>query len=195
MTAQLAAIEFDKNAFPLSPHMQCFTVREEFRRIVVTGYGDVSMATSFNVPLEDDRPSLKDQPDGAYSLLVTAEGRDISPIIVFSLKDLRSGELEQINRMSFRQFISDFEMAYMERNDMLPDDIFETAWTAAYLQKRMGHAIEGNNAFWAKLHEELDMAIVPLQTRMIMQSQRSASKEMIIQTRDLNEYPKARLGT
>ncbi len=192
MTAKLTAIEFDKKAFPLSPHMQCFTVREEFRRIVVTGYGDLAMSGNFNVPLAQDRPELKSQPEGAYSLLVTTEGRPISPIIVFSLKDLRSGGLEQLNRLPLREFLSDFEMANMERTDTMPDGFFEVAWTAAYLQKRLGHEINGGSEFWAKLHEELDMAIVPLQTRMVMQSQRVAGKKLVVETRALEEYPKAR---
>jgi hypothetical protein len=194
MTGILTAIEFDKEGFPLSPYMQCFTIKEEFRRVVVTGYGDVSQSTNFNVPLDQTPAFLRGQPEGPYSLVVTQEGTESNPVITFSLKNLRSSDLQPIHHMPFRQFISDFETAYMEREDLLPDDLFETAWTAAYLHQRLGQIIEGNSGFWAKLHEELDMAIVPLQARMTMRAQNVVGKELVVQTRDLGEYPQARFG-
>ncbi len=190
MTALLTALEFDKEAYPLSPHMVKFTIHEEFKRVVVTGYGDTAQANNFTVPLSH-KPQLTDRPEGSYSLLVTKDGKDNSPIVVFSAKDLRSGALEPLHRMPLRNFLSDFEAAYLSRRDAQPDAVFETEWTAAYLQARLGHAIEGDKPFWRRLHKELDMAIVPLNARLAMLDQQINSKELVIQTKGVSEYPKA----
>lgn len=175
---RITAIYFDPDSFPMPPAYTAYTAIEGDDTITFIGMEKESYLDD-NITIFDGEeiahaPSL---PAGDYYLRAhTLEGADRYKIEFFMIAE-KTGEIVSQHILDNKQHVLSFSRAF--DNAVSKGDVdfgtFETEFSKKYLSQVFKSIIEGNDAFWKRFHDDLDVATTPLNLNMLREERGEAA--------------------
>ncbi len=165
---KVTALIFDKSTFILSPHYESYVSFVEDEKIVFLGINKEKCEDDFTVEFTGQEkchaPLLSDNKE--YVLMARILEGDDQYKISFALFQKNSPIIEAEVILDAQ----DYFISYSKKFARVAHHIssieeatkFETDFSVRYLKKLFANIINGNDAFWEKLHSSIDTATAPL---------------------------------
>lgn len=164
---RIQAIAFDQRSFPLSPHYTWYDIYEEARRYVLVAHDKkVGAENDFVCVFSDDEEGFSPLlVEGRYYLTARMDGDPSCYVITFGFLNLETGQTIAETEFDATRYYLDyqrqFENAALHLVDPETRAKHEYKFSTIYLKRHFANLITGNDAFWNRLHGEIDMATAP----------------------------------
>ncbi len=184
--AELSAVVFNREDFPLSPHVVEYVAYEQADSIVIVGQS--LLQDQFNEFVvrfsEQEQASLPHLSGGSHTMKIHVSGHGADPIINFDIHNNQTAHIVDTVQMSQGDFITRFvvELGNLPQDEMMRQ---EEPWSVDYLKGVFGEKLEGNDAFWKQFNGSLDVALVPVNIRMDRLRSGLSDKSFVIQTQSV----------
>lgn len=183
--AELSAVVFDREDFPLSPHVLEYVAYEEPHRIVIVGQSPLqNQFNEFVVKFpECEQVLFPHLSGGSHTMKVHVSGHGADPIINFDVYNNQTAHIVDTVQMAQGDFISRFvlELGNLPKEEMIKR---EESWSVDYLKGVFGGKLEGDDTFWYQFNGVLDVALLPVNIRMDRLRSGLPDKPFTVQTQN-----------
>lgn len=178
-------IYFDPASFPMPPAYTAYTAIENEGSITFIGLEKDIYADDNVTIFEDDEighaPSL---PDGDYFLHARRLDGDDRYKIEFSIIDAETGNIAGQYTLDNKQHVMSYGEVFARAaaEGLVDYGRLETEFSKKYLSGVFSGIIEGNDEFWNRFHEDLDVATTPINLNMLREERGEPVLPVIFQS-------------